>query len=71
MEVTEILPGDDVAVYPPLAPGTVEKFMVASVEEGEVTLVMVGGSIVVVMGLEMLEDKDEMLVPFVATTVNV
>jgi hypothetical protein len=71
MEVTEILPGDDVAVYPPVAPETVEKFTVASVEEGEVTLVMVGGSIVVVIELEGLEDKDEMLVPFVATTVNV
>jgi hypothetical protein len=41
MEVTEILPGEDVAVYP-FAPETVEKFTVASVEEEEVTLVMVG-----------------------------
>ena len=70
MEVTEILPGDDVAVYPPLAPETVEKFTVASVEEGEVTLVMVGGSIVVVMGLEVPDGEEDALVP-TAITVNV
>jgi hypothetical protein len=49
MEVTEILLGDDVAVYP-FAPLTVEKVTVAPVDEEEVTLVMVGVVRLIVKG---------------------
>ena len=53
-----------------VAPVTSEKLTVAVVEDCEVATTFVGGSSVVVIGLEGL-DGDEESVPMNATTVNV
>ena len=59
-----------VALYP-LAPVTWSQVTVADVEEEEVTLTLVGMARGATGGVEAVEESEDDVVPFVATTVNV